>query len=77
MAEELTLEQLRQLCPLWVRWLAQDSDGAWWGYEHEPNEGDTGWYENEVGRYVLLSKAAANAHWRQCLYRLENLTISP
>ena len=36
--------------PAWVRWLAQDSDGTWWGYSVEPLRNDNGWYENEVGR---------------------------
>ncbi|MFC1589457.1 hypothetical protein ACFL3P_04200 [Pseudomonadota bacterium] len=40
--------------PDWVRWLAQDSSGAWWGYSVEPLRNDKGWYENEVGDYVLL-----------------------
>ena len=34
--------------PDWVRWIAQDSSGAWWGYAVEPLRNDTGWYENEV-----------------------------
>ena len=40
--------------PDWVEWLAQDADGAWWGYEAEPNKQHNGWYENEVGRIVRL-----------------------
>ncbi len=40
--------------PAGVCWLAQDSDGAWWGYSSEPLRHDSGWYENEVGRYVRL-----------------------
>ncbi len=64
------LEQLRQLCPAWVRWVGQDRDGAWWGFEHEPNEGDTSWYENEVGRYVKLNQGALNLDWRKALYRV-------
>jgi hypothetical protein len=40
--------------PAWVRWLAQDSSGAWWGYSVEPLRHDSGWYENEAGRYVCL-----------------------
>ena len=35
--------------PDWVKWLAQDEDGAWWGYSVEPLEFSHGWYENEVG----------------------------
>ena len=40
--------------PLWVRWIAQDSSGVWWGYSVEPLLNDTGWYENEVGRCIRL-----------------------
>jgi len=42
--------------PAWVRWIAQDSSGAWWGYSVEPLRHDSGWYENEVGRYVSLGR---------------------
>ena len=34
--------------PSWVRWLAQDSSGTWWGYEAEPHRHESGWYENDV-----------------------------
>jgi hypothetical protein len=40
--------------PPWVRWIAQDSSGAWWGYSVEPLQHASGWYENEAGRYVFL-----------------------
>lgn len=40
--------------PSWVRWIAQDSSGVWWGYSVEPLRHDNGWYENEVGEYVRL-----------------------
>jgi D-alanyl-D-alanine carboxypeptidase len=33
-----------------VAWLAQDADGAAWGYEAEPNKQHNSWYENEAGR---------------------------
>lgn len=57
--------------PAWVRWLAQDADGSWWGYEVEPLQRDHGWYENELGRYVRLHREAANPRWEQTLRRLE------
>jgi hypothetical protein len=53
--------------PPWVRWIGQDADGAWWGYEHEPNQADHGWYENEVGRSVRLARTAPNPEWRATL----------
>lgn len=42
------------LLPGWVRWIAQDASGAWWGYSVEPLRNDTGWYENEVGHCIRL-----------------------
>lgn len=58
--------------PAWVRWLAQDRNGAWWGFEHEPNEGDDGWYENEVGRAVRLAEGDANDRWRATLRKVRD-----
>jgi hypothetical protein len=42
--------------PEWVKWVAQDSSGAWWGYSVEPLRHDAGWYENEVGKCVRLGE---------------------
>lgn len=55
--------------PDWVNWLAQDADGALWGYEAEPNKQDYGWYENEVGRIVRLGQEAPPADWETTLVR--------
>ena len=57
-------------CPEWARWLAQDADGAWWCFEAEPNQHDTGWYENEVGRYRRAGQGSANPDWRTALQRI-------
>lgn len=54
--------------PAWVRWLAQDSTGIWWGYEAEPHRNDTGWYENEVGACIELGVTVAT-EWEQSLTR--------
>jgi len=40
--------------PDWVRWVAQDRSGAWWGYTVEPLRNDKGWHENEVGEHIHL-----------------------
>lgn len=58
--------------PEWARWVAQDANGNWWAYEHEPNEGATSWYENEVGRYQLLKKAPPNGDWRDSLKKVSS-----
>ena len=52
--------------PSWVRWIAQDSSGAWWGYSVEPLRNDTGWYENEVGRCIRLGMTAPD-DWEHSL----------
>ena len=52
--------------PLWVRWIAQDSNGAWWGYSVEPLRHDSGWYENEAGRYLPLG-AGSPSDWKRSL----------
>lgn len=57
--------------PEWVCWLAQDADGAWWGYQVEPNQSHNGWYENEVGLSICLGKALANADWVQSLKKIK------
>lgn len=56
--------------PAWAAWLAQDADGAWWCYEAEPNQHDTGWYENEVGRIGKMAQGEANPAWRESLARV-------
>jgi len=55
--------------PQWVCWIAQDSDGAWWGYSVEPLRNDHGWYENEVGRCIRLGTSAA-AGWETSLWQV-------
>lgn len=60
--------------PEWVLWIAQDEDGAWWGYECEPLQHDTGWYENEVGRRIKIQLTQANPvpnpQWRSSLKKV-------
>lgn len=55
--------------PGWVRWLAQDADGTWWGYEVEPLQYHCGWYENELGRRIKLQTDSPNECWKHTLKR--------
>ena len=57
--------------PSWVKWKAQDADGAWWGYSVEPLENDHGWYENEVGRRIKIKDSAANNNWKNSLTKIK------
>jgi hypothetical protein len=65
----LTEQEFKQL-PAWIGWLAQDADGAWWGYEAEPLQHHKGWYENEIGRCLKLAAGEANPHWQGTLKRI-------
>ncbi len=65
-----TLVEVMALAPSWAGWLAQDRSGVWWAYEHEPNQGDLGWYENEVGRFVKLADGDLNLEWKTMLRRV-------
>lgn len=53
--------------PDWVAYIAQDADGSWWGFEHEPNQYHAGWYENELGRRIKLRSADKNPCWKTTL----------
>jgi hypothetical protein len=55
--------------PGWVRWVAQDSSGMWWGYSVEPLRNDSGWYENEVGDYIELGSTKPD-DWQDSLSQI-------
>ena len=56
--------------PDWVRWIAQDRSGSWWGYSVEPLRNDSGWYENEVGRCLCLGNTSPQ-HWAESLQAIK------
>ena len=58
--------------PRWMRWIAQDADGCWWGYEHEPHMADSGWYENEVGLSAKISTDNKNADLKDTLKKIND-----
>jgi hypothetical protein len=58
------------ITPPWVKWVAQDADGCWWGFEVEPNRSYSGWYENEIGRFIRLYQEQADSNWQSTLREL-------
>jgi len=56
--------------PNWVKWIAQDKDGKWWGFSDEPHEHHAGWYENEVGRYIFIKQDIENEDWQKSLLKI-------
>jgi len=57
--------------PTWVKWQAQDADGAWWGYSVEPLEFSEGWYENELGQRIKIKQDKPNPDWRSSLTKVD------
>jgi hypothetical protein len=57
--------------PEWVCWIAQDANGAWWGYQVEPNLSHLSWYENEVGSSICLGKGTKCDNWTLSLKRIK------
>lgn len=51
--------------PAWVRYIAQDSDGVWWGYSVDPLQNHRGWYENELGKNIKLLHSEVMGDWRE------------
>ena len=58
--------------PGWVKWLAQDEDGAWWGYSIEPLQFSRGWYENELGQRIKIKQSNPNSDWKNSLTTVDN-----
>ena len=58
--------------PHWVKWKAQDADGAWWGYSVEPLEFSEGWYENEIGQRIKIEQSIPNPNWKNSLIKITN-----
>jgi len=54
--------------PEWVRFIAQDSDGSWWGYSVEPLQNHRGWYENELGNNIKLLQGSESDGWQESLF---------
>ena len=59
-----------EILPKWVKWKAQDEDGAWWGYSVEPLEFSNGWYENEVGQRIKIKQCKRNPNWKNSLTKI-------
>jgi len=60
--------------PHWVNWIAQDADGAVWGFEVEPLQHHKGWYENELGRCIKIKQGDRNRDWRGTLKKYSGMT---
>ena len=66
--------------PEWVRWLAQDANGEWWGYEVQPAKNALGrpsWDRIDFFyRACLIYVGKENEEWKDSLMRVWGETIS-
>lgn len=79
--DTLTFEQVRTLVerarsgggppiPSEIHWVAQDATGTWWGFEHRPHAGGSGWREMDMSSFVKLGRGRPNANWRGSLQKV-------
>ena len=55
--------------PHWVRWIAQDKDGKWWGYKTKPKAGYTLWIPKSINMCKGLYTSKPSKNWREELYK--------
>lgn len=79
--DTLNFEQVRSLVeqsrsgasvplPAEIHWVAQDATGTWWGFEHRPHAGGSGWREMELSSFIKLGRGRPNPNWRGSLQKV-------
>lgn len=53
-----------------IHWVAQDEDGALWGFECKPEITMAGWNEFGKGIYIKLGLGKPNANWKESLKKI-------
>ena len=54
-----------------LKWIAQDENGVWWGFENKPVAAIHGWIDEDEGLKVLLKQEQqANSAWKDTLRKL-------
>lgn len=80
-SDTLSFDQVRSLVerarsgggppiPAEIHWVAQDATGTWWGFEHRPHPGGSGWREMDMSSFVKLGRGRPNAQWRASLQKV-------
>lgn len=63
------LHRITDKAPERANWIAQDADGSWWYFEHEPSA-IGGYWSGAVGKVRFVHKDAPNPNWRSTLARV-------
>lgn len=53
-----------------IRWVAQDAEGIWWGFERQPVQEANGWTDHQCGNYIRIGRGARSSHWADSLWRV-------
>lgn len=53
-----------------LNWIAQNSNGVWWGFEIEPQLAEMEWENQQNGMKILLKEEEANENWEDTLQKL-------
>jgi hypothetical protein len=53
-----------------IKWVAQDAEGIWWGFEHEPEADDKGWTSIKFTNYIRIGKGPTTPAWKQSLKKV-------
>ena len=56
----------------WARYYAQDGDGNWWQFSHQPAQGRHGlgyWIVKE-GKFTLIAEGPSPADWTKEIYEV-------
>ena len=53
--------------PDWVKWIAQDKDGWWYGFERQPQRHMDSW--GTAGHEILLANGPKPENWKEELYQ--------
>jgi len=53
-----------------LNWIAQNENGVWWGFEIEPDLGESDWENKQNGMKILLKEEQSNENWKDTLQKL-------
>lgn len=56
------MEHLWQSAPAWAQFLAMNSDGEWWWFEHSPEMGCSLWFTRTGKSELALKRAVSWTH---------------
>lgn len=63
-------DKVSDKAPEWANWIAQDANGSWWYFEHEPSAVGSCYWDGGFGKLGFVRKDAPSPNWRTTLARV-------